>query len=54
MSQPSARLPLPSGERAHIIAMVAGLNTRLPSRLPPSSSMRQMRARSAAVENMPA
>ena len=53
-SQPSARLPLPSGERSSIVAIVVDLNTRLPSSVPAPTSMRQIRAMSDAVENMPA
>ena len=53
-SQPSVRVLRPSSARSHMRATVAGSSTRWPSRLPPRRSIRQIRATSAAVENMPA
>jgi hypothetical protein len=53
-SQPSAREPLPSGVRVHISFTVDALSTRRSSSTPSFTSIRHKRARSAAVENMPA
>ena len=53
-SQPRPRLPLPSAVRVHMLRTVSALRMRVPSRAPPASIIRQMRARSVAVENMPA
>src|SRR5438132_517629 len=53
-SHPSVRIVRPSGSASHMSATVSGLRYRWPSSVPSFTSIRQSRARSAAVEKRPA